>query len=141
VSRVQLGHPVPNAFLTRESGTSTSAGGDHGIDHHKNPLRFPYVSEFSGPIISTRARTVHCRATGAGIRALVADAGICAGLYRGLLLTVLRDSPSYGAYFLVHDWQKRLWCDALGVEQNHGGAPTVVWTHAQPCAQRLCVDC
>jgi hypothetical protein len=27
--------------------TGTGAGGDHGIDHHKNPLRFPYLSEFS----------------------------------------------------------------------------------------------
>jgi hypothetical protein len=28
---------------------ATGAGGDNGIDHNENPLRFPYVSEFLRP--------------------------------------------------------------------------------------------
>jgi hypothetical protein len=34
----------------------TAAGGDDGIDHNKNPLRFPYVLNFCDPMISTRTR-------------------------------------------------------------------------------------
>jgi hypothetical protein len=32
----------------------TGAGGDNGIDHSKNRLRFPYVSDFCDPMISPR---------------------------------------------------------------------------------------
>jgi hypothetical protein len=38
--------------------TTTGAGGDNGIDHNKSPLRFPYVSDFCDPVISTRTTAV-----------------------------------------------------------------------------------
>jgi hypothetical protein len=31
---------------TAQHGVCTGAGGDHGMEHPQNPLRFPYVSEF-----------------------------------------------------------------------------------------------
>eukprot|EP01047_Picozoa_sp_COSAG01_P015734 COSAG01_NODE_792_length_13554_cov_13.811891_6_plen_298_part_00 len=42
----------------------TGAGGDHGIAHHKNWLRFPYDPQFCDPIVSTRTRTETQRADG-----------------------------------------------------------------------------
>jgi hypothetical protein len=52
------------------------------------------------------------------VRALLADAGVFSGLYRGFALTVWRDTPSFGLYFLVYNWQKAVWLSLLGVNEH-----------------------
>eukprot|EP01047_Picozoa_sp_COSAG01_P005161 COSAG01_NODE_174_length_23022_cov_528.590978_10_plen_212_part_00 len=44
----------------RHFGVCTGAGGDHGMDHHQNPLRFPYVPEFG------QSHDLHPHTGGAG---------------------------------------------------------------------------
>lgn len=50
------------------------------------------------------------------VRTLLAEAGVCNGLYRGFCATALRDTPSYALYFSVYKQMKTLWNSVLGVE-------------------------
>ena len=86
MSQVQLGNEKP-LFVN-------SAGCTYTTFHNGFDCAI-FLTIFSLP--SREGTTPTCPLTRcAGIRALWADAGVFGGLYRGFVLTALRDAPSYG---------------------------------------------
>ena len=66
----------------------------------------------------TQGRTGHIPGMGDTVRALVSEAGLVRGLFRGFGATVLRDVPSFAAYFWAYEVTK----DAL---RAYAGIPCV----------------
>jgi solute carrier family 25 carnitine/acylcarnitine transporter 20/29 len=80
------------------------------------------VAGFSASIVMCPTELIKCQlqvqmskanplfvGIGGCVRAMHQEAGLFRGVFRGFTLTAMRDTPSFGIYFLVYDRMKTLW--------------------------------
>jgi len=70
------------------------------------------------------------------VKKVYASAGI-RGVYRGFMVTTLRDTPTFGVYFSSYEWIKRWWCrnyksQQTGMFISGGVAGVLGWLATYP---------